>query len=57
MEQEEQKVILSLDIINKVLAFLAERPYKDVASLIDEVKKDIYKNVEEQKKLQEKQDS
>jgi len=56
MEQEEQKVIISLDVVNKMLSFLSEKPYREVATLIDEVKKDIYKNAEEQKRFQEDKD-
>ena len=57
MEQNDQKVILSLSVLNKMLSFLSEQPFKDVAALIQEVKEDVHKNVEEQKKLQEDKES
>lgn len=55
--ENKQKVIVSLDVLNNILSFLSERPYREVVVLIDEVKKDVSDNSEEQKRLQEEQNS
>lgn len=57
MEENEKKVVISLDVLNKTLLFLSEKPYQEVANLIDEIKQDVAKNAEEQKRLQEEQKS
>ena len=42
-----EKVTISTEVLNKVLNVLAQRPYAEVANIIDEVQKDVTPLVQE----------